>query len=83
MIPRDTAREAHERQIEFYRGLAPAERVELLVRMSEDAREIAQAGIRARHPEYSGDEVRYAFLRHSLGADLFHKAWPTAPELAP
>ncbi|MCB9729783.1 MAG: hypothetical protein H6744_15090 [Deltaproteobacteria bacterium] len=58
-------------------------RVELALRMSEDARAITRAGIRARHPEYDESEVRFAFFRLLHGDEIFRAAWPTAPLLPP
>lgn len=51
--------------------------------MCDEAREIAQAGIRARHPGYSAAEVRWALFRLLLGDDLFRAAYPGRPLLAP
>jgi hypothetical protein len=62
--------------------MTPAARVELAVKMSEDARAIASAGIAARHPEYTPADIRYALLRLLYGDDLFQRAWPNAPLLA-
>lgn len=49
----------------------------------KDVRAVALAGIRARHPEYSDREAWYALQRLFLGDDLFGRAWPLAPWLAP
>jgi hypothetical protein len=83
MRSRDTSLAAHEAQMECYRRMTPAARVAAAAEMSEDTRAIAAAGIRARHPTYSGTEVRHALLRLVLGDDLFRRAWPHAPLLPP
>jgi len=83
MRPRDTSPEAHDVQIEFYRRLSPAKRLELGIVMCDEARRISRDAIRARHPEYTHEEVRYALFRLTLGDELFRKAWPDAPLLAP
>jgi len=83
VLPRDTTRDAHEVQLRWLRRLTPAARVELAANMSEDTRELARAGISARHPEYSAAEVTFALLRLLLGDDLFQRAWPRAPLLSP
>ena len=83
MRPADTAPEAHEVQLEIYRRMGPERRFELGVRMSEDIRALAAEGIRARHPEYSEAEVRFALFRMLLGDELFGRAWPDAPRLKP
>jgi len=70
-------------QLQCLRRLTPAARVELAVRMSEDTRALARAGIAARHPEYSAAEVTFALRRLQLGDHLFRRAWPDAPLLSP
>jgi hypothetical protein len=90
MKPADTSREAHEVQLEVYRRWAPDDPgaqatidLELAIRMSEEVREVAADGIRARHPEYGPDQVRFALWRMLHGDDLFRRAWPDAPLLDP
>jgi len=83
MRPRDTSLAAHQAQIDCYRRMTPAARVAAAAEMSEDTRAIAAAGIRARHPTYSGTDVRHALLRLLLGDELFRRAWPHAPLLPP
>ena len=51
--------------------------------LAETSRDLARAGIRQRHPEYSADEVESAMLRLVLGDDLYRRAWPSRPVLAP
>ena len=81
MKARDTSDAAHAAQIARYRRMTGDERVRLAVEMSEDAREIARCGIRARHPEYTPVDVEHALRRQLLGDDLFKRAWPNAPLL--
>lgn len=59
------------------------QRVAIAAQMSADARAIALAGIRARDPEHTDIESRHALLRLLLGDDLFRRAWPSAPLVAP
>jgi hypothetical protein len=67
----DTSNEAREAQYAAYRRMAPAERVQLAARMSEDARSIAKAGLSARHPELSEAELHEAHLRTLLGNAVY------------
>lgn len=83
MRPADTDPEAHEVQLEIYRRMGPARRLELGIRMSEEVRALAADGIRARHPEYSETEVRFALARMMLGDALFGRVWLDAPRLDP
>jgi hypothetical protein len=75
MVQKDTDPEAHALQIELMRGLGGPGRVELLISMSEQAREVSRAGIRARHPEYSEEQVHLALARLILGDELYREAF--------
>ena len=79
----DTSPDAHARQLAVYRAMTPAERVATAVAMSEDAADIAAAGIAARHPDYDGEQVRRAHLRLRWGDDLYVAVLPGAPLLDP
>jgi hypothetical protein len=83
VLPLDTTAAAHEAQLRWLRHQPPAARIALTFRLSEDTRSIARTGIAARHPEYSSEEVSFALLRLIYGDDLFRRAWPRAPLLAP
>ena len=83
MLPADTTHAAREAQAEVYRRLEAGARVRLALEMSEAARELTRAGIRARHPEYSDLEVEQALRRLILGDELYLKAWPEQPALDP
>ncbi len=75
-IPADTSPEAARVQLEIYRRMAPERRLELAMQMSDTLRRVAIAGVRGRHPEYSDEQVRLAFLRLTLGKELFAKVCP-------
>lgn len=70
VVAHDTTTEARAAQHEAYRRLGGARRVELAAQMSEDAREVAKAGIAARHPELSERERHEQLLRVLLGESL-------------
>jgi hypothetical protein len=82
-VSADTSAEAEAVQLALYRRMSPSERVRVAHQMSLDAREIAQAAIRRRHPEYDDAMVRWALFRLLLGDALFQAAWPDAPLVAP
>jgi hypothetical protein len=83
MHPRDTTLESHEVQLQVYRRLGATGRARLAGRLSADTRELTRAGIRVRHPEYTEEEVELAIRRLLFGDDLFRRAWPARPLLAP
>jgi hypothetical protein len=74
MRSRDTAPDAHRVQLEAYRQMGPARRVQLAIEMSERAREIAIEGTLARSPGMSREEARERVLRQILGDALFEAA---------
>lgn len=60
--PIDTDPEVRRRQVAFYRGLSPEERVDAAVEIAELARSTTLAGITARHPELDDDGVKAELL---------------------
>jgi hypothetical protein len=79
----DTTPEAAAVQLALYRRMSPSDRVRIGHQMSLDARAIALAAIRRRHPAYDEATARWALFRILLGDELFQKAWPDAPRVAP
>ena len=79
----DTTPEAAEVQRRLLREMSSARKTALTDELCETARTLAIAGIRGRHPDYSEGEARYALWRMMYGDDLFRRAWPDAPVLAP
>jgi len=79
----DTAPEAARVRLTVYRRMGAARRAAVAMQMCDDSRGNAAAGIRARHPEYSDEQVQYALNRLVLGDELFRAAWPSAPALDP
>ena len=81
--PRDTTAAAERVQRYVFRRMPGAARVARAFEMSELARDLARAGIRARHPDYQSWEVEQALRRLMLGDDLVRKAWPALPLVDP
>ena len=80
-VPDDTTRDAQDRQDEVFRAMAPERRLEMAIEMSESAFQIAEDGIRMRHPDYSDDDVRLTGIRLRIGDALFAAAFPGASPL--
>ncbi len=53
----DTTAEAQAVQLEAYRSLAPVERLELAMAMSDEVMALSVAGIRSRRPGLDADGV--------------------------
>lgn len=83
MRARDTDASSHAVQLAVYRRLGSAGRARLAAKMAAEARDITRAGIRARHPEYGPEDLDSALSRLLYGDDLFRRAWPGRPLLAP
>jgi hypothetical protein len=81
--PRDTTADGHAVQLSVYRRLGASGRARLAASLSADTRRLARAGIRARHPDYTEEQVELALRRTIYGDDLFLRAWPNRPLLPP
>jgi len=81
--PADTLPEAWAAQLAMLQAMTGGQRVAIALRLGRLARDASRAGIRARHPEYSEDEVRRAFFRMLHGDEATRGAWPTLDLLAP
>ena len=75
-VPLDTSRSAHEVQRDVYLRMGGAGLVAVTFRLTDTVRRLAMAGIRARHPEYDEQRVRWAYARLVLGDALTRAVWP-------
>jgi hypothetical protein len=79
---RDTTPDAAAVQAAVYRRMTSDQRTRAAAEMSAMARSITLENIRARHPEYGEHHARMALYRLLVG-ELFGRAWPGEPLLAP
>jgi hypothetical protein len=79
----DTSLQARRRQVEAYRAMGPARRVELAAQMSDEVWALAADGVRARHPDYDVQTVIWAVRRMRFGDRLFKLVWPGGPLISP
>lgn len=70
MFHGDTTASALRAQLEALRRLGTVGRMSLGAQMCDDARQITLDGIRRRHPEFSGEQVKHEFFRVVLGEEL-------------
>lgn len=75
-IAADTSPDADAVQVEAYRRMGGAERVQVMFRLTEMARGTTEVGIRKRHPEYDDERVKLALARLLHGDELVRRAWP-------
>jgi len=69
MSARDTSEEAARLQLEIHRRFTPAERLRMAFEMSEFARSLSRAGLRARRPELTEAELDDELLRQFYGIE--------------
>jgi Rv0078B-related antitoxin len=82
-VPGDTDAEAHEAQMVAYRRMGGAARLALAFQLTDMTRDMAKAGIRHRHPEYTDEQVQAAFRRLVLGDELHRRSCPGDEILEP
>lgn len=83
MLAADTSPDVRAMQIERRRRLTSQQRWDRTAQRSVMAAQRKREAISRRHPEYSEQEVRWAFRRWHLGDELFRGVWPEAPIVAP
>ena len=72
--PRDTHDDAWARQMAAFRAMQPQDRLQLALTMSDEVREIAIAGIRVRHPDWTAKQVQEELEELTLGVELARTA---------
>ena len=82
-MPKDTTSAAAEMRAALLRRMTSDERTELAAELSMAMRAVALDGIRARHPGYDERQAQLALFRLLVGDELFRRAWPNEPLLAP
>jgi hypothetical protein len=79
----DTNEAAAAVQLGVYRRMTSDQRLRAACELGMVSRQLLEAGIRTRHPEYSDADVRWATIRAWLTPALFRDAYPDGPELDP
>jgi hypothetical protein len=51
-------------------------RARLTFQLCDELRSISMSGVKARHPEYSGRQVKLGAIKLAIGADLFRQVYP-------
>jgi hypothetical protein len=81
--PLDTTQEAERIQIECYRRMTPQERMRIGLQLSAMVRKSLLEGVRIRHPEYTGEQLRVAVIRLLLPEDLFSIVYRDFQDILP
>jgi hypothetical protein len=80
-IAADTTDEAARVQAEVFALMEPEDRLLRAFQMCDLMVQIAEEGVRSRHPDYDDSDVRAAVIRQRLGDELFTAAFPESPLL--
>jgi len=83
MRPADTDESTYEAWVQVLRSLSPGQRLLNTLRLCEENRLLALAGIQQRHPEYSPEQAELALRRWRWGDLTFRQVYPEAPLLGP
>lgn len=70
----DTHPDVERLQLEGWRRMSPAEKLQRVADLNAGVRQLAEARIRAEHPDYSDAEVRLELARLWLPRELFEVA---------
>jgi hypothetical protein len=73
IISQDTTIEAAAREYEILRKMDISQRAEMTFDLGDNLRQIIEAGVRFRHPDYNEQMLRMAVLRIFVGDDLFRQ----------
>ncbi len=63
--------------------MSGADRLTIAFELTDMVRRLTMAGIRARHPHYSDDDVFIAYARLTLGDDVVRSVWPGRTLVSP
>jgi hypothetical protein len=79
----DTTPDAERIQLEVFRRFGPGKRLQAAIALSQTCRKLLIEGVRRRHPEYDGRQIRLAVIRLMLPEKLFLEAYPEARDILP
>jgi len=75
----DTTPEADAMQFELLRRMTPEQKATLLTNLTLAVQELAMAGMRARHPDDSDDQLRLRLAVQRLGPETVLRVWHWQP----
>lgn len=77
----DTTADVEARQVALWRAMSPKERFDLVAALNDSCEQMAEAGVKLRHPEADADEVRLRMLALRLGRDLMVEVYGWDPDI--
>jgi hypothetical protein len=72
-IPADTTLEGARKEFEILRKLEPEVRAAMALEMSNNLRDLVEAGVRYRHPDFDQEKVGQEVLRLMIGGELYEQ----------
>ena len=81
MIPADTTIEAVRKQIEILRRMDPEARLKMAFELSDNLRNIVEAGVRERHSDYNEQQIKQEVLRLMIGDRLYLEVFGEKTEI--
>jgi len=73
LIPADTTIDAMRKQFEILRRMSPQKRALISFELSDNIRQIAIAGIKKLHPDFTDAQIKMELLRRMVGDELLRK----------
>lgn len=77
----DSSRDAERQLVEQWRSMTAERKLSAALEMSQTVRDLAIAGVRARHPEAAPNELRLRLAIVMLGHELALAAYPEIASL--
>lgn len=74
-LSRDTTPEAEAVQVEIFRRMSGRQKLALVEEANRNARELALAGLRLRHPDAGPDELFRRLMDLTLGEELAERVY--------
>ena len=74
-LPNDTHPATEAKLIEGFRGMTPAQRLEIATQLTQAVQELAIADVRRRHPDADEREVALRAASRWLGPELMLRAF--------
>ena len=75
-IPADTSTEAFITQCRILRKMSTEDRARMTFELSDNLRSITESGIKQRHPDYTPDQIKMAWMKLTIEPELFNEAFP-------
>jgi len=75
MSKSDTTMQAREIQLDLYKKMPPARKIELVFDAYRTGQLLSMAGIRNQFPTASEDEIWHIWAKRHLGEELYNKVY--------